>query len=88
MPVVATSVGGTGEIICEGNGIMVPPRDTDALREGLSQALSRDWDGASMAAAAGRGWDDVAAETLAVCERVLARTRANVATAPTAGIPT
>ncbi|TDK28503.1 glycosyltransferase family 4 protein [Luteimonas aestuarii] len=72
-PVVATAVGGTGEIIRDGNGIMVPPRDAEALERGLSEALARDWDGDAMALAAKRGWCDVAAETLAVCERVLAR---------------
>lgn len=71
-PVVATAVGGTGEIIDESNGIMVPPRDAEALQRGLSEALVREWDGDAMARAARRGWNDVAAETLAVCERVLA----------------
>jgi teichuronic acid biosynthesis glycosyltransferase TuaC len=71
-PVVATAVGGTGEIIEAGNGIMVPPRDAAALERGLAEALARDWDADAMAAAARRGWHDVAAETLAVCERVLA----------------
>jgi teichuronic acid biosynthesis glycosyltransferase TuaC len=71
-PVVATAVGGTGEILHAGNGILVPPRDAEALERGLAEALARDWDGAAMAAAAGRGWDAVAAETLAVCERVIA----------------
>lgn len=71
-PVVATAVGGTAEIIDGANGILVPPRDATALERGLADALARDWDAPAMAAAAGRGWCDVAAETLAVCERVLA----------------
>lgn len=71
-PVVATSVGGTGEIIREGNGLMVPPRDAVALERALADALSRDWDPATLAASARRGWDDVAVDTLAVCEQVLA----------------
>jgi glycosyltransferase involved in cell wall biosynthesis len=70
-PVVATAVGGTGEIVDSGSGILVPPRDAQALTDALGEALRRDWDAAAMAAAAGRSWDDVAADTYAICERVL-----------------
>ena len=70
-PVVATAVGGTGEIVDSGSGILIQPRDADALTNALGEALRRDWDAASMAAAAGRSWDDVAADTYAICERVL-----------------
>ena len=70
-PVVATSVGGTGEIINGDNGIMVPRRDVDALENGLAEALRRDWNREAMAAAIRRDWNDVAHDTLAVCEQVL-----------------
>ena len=70
-PVVATSVGGTGEIITAGNGIMVPPRDAAALQRGLSEALSRTWDADALSASVSRGWGDVAADTLAICRHVL-----------------
>ncbi|WP_334178690.1 glycosyltransferase [Pseudoxanthomonas sp.] len=71
-PVVATAVGGTGEIITAGNGIMVPPRDAAALERGLADALARTWDADALSASVSRGWDDVAADTLAVCRQVLA----------------
>jgi glycosyltransferase involved in cell wall biosynthesis len=71
-PVVATDVGGTREILDADNGILVPPRDALALERGLEDALTRTWDAVAMAARMRRGWDDVARETLAVCESVLA----------------
>ncbi|WP_313927402.1 glycosyltransferase [Pseudoxanthomonas sp.] len=70
-PVVATAVGGTGEIITAGNGILVPPRDAAALERGLADALSRTWDAAAVSASVSRGWGDVAADTLAICRQVL-----------------
>lgn len=70
-PVVATDVGGTREILRDGNGVLVPPRDVDALCRGLQEALSKSWDHDGIAAAMRRTWDDVAVETLAVCEQVL-----------------
>jgi teichuronic acid biosynthesis glycosyltransferase TuaC len=70
-PVVATDVGGTNEIIHKHNGILVPPRNPQALQAGLEQALSADWDHDKIAAAIKRTWDDVAVQTLQVCERVM-----------------
>jgi glycosyltransferase involved in cell wall biosynthesis len=70
-PVVATDVGGTREIVDADNGILVPPRDVDALVAGLAQALNRSWDAAAIAAAMQRSWDDVAVETLDVCRQVV-----------------
>ena len=70
-PVVATAVGGTGEIIKAGNGILVPPRDAAALEHGLADALARPWDAAAVSASVSRGWGDVAADTLAICRQVL-----------------
>lgn len=72
-PVVATDVGGTREIIDASNGILVPPRDASALRQALSDALNRVWDERSIARAMARSWDDVAEETLAVCEQLVRR---------------
>jgi glycosyltransferase involved in cell wall biosynthesis len=70
-PVVATRVGGIPEIIDDRNGLLVPARDTAALAEGLDKALSQPWDRAAISQAMTRTWDDVATETLAVCEQVI-----------------
>ncbi|MHC9084470.1 glycosyltransferase [Luteimonas sp. RIT-PG2_3] len=70
-PVVATDVGGTREIINADNGIMVAPKDVDALTQALSDAMSRAWDHQAMASAMRRGWHEVAVDTLAVCRSVL-----------------
>lgn len=70
-PVVATDVGGTREIINDANGMLIPPRDIDALRDALREALNRRWDHAGIAAAMTRTWDDVAVETLRVCEALV-----------------
>lgn len=70
-PVVATDVGGTREILNDSNGILIPPKDPQALAQALTQALERTWDHAGIARRMSRTWDDVARETLAVCEQVL-----------------
>ncbi len=71
-PVVATDVGGTREIIDASNGILIPPRDPVVLANALGKALATHWDEDAIAAAMRRTWTDVARETLAVCEDVLA----------------
>ncbi|MDO8769240.1 MAG: glycosyltransferase [Burkholderiaceae bacterium] len=72
-PVVATDVGGTREIIHADNGILIAPKSVDSLYNGLAQALKQSWDHQAIAAAMRRTWDDVATETLSVCEQVLKR---------------
>ncbi|MGH6648987.1 glycosyltransferase [Aquabacterium sp.] len=72
-PVVATDVGGTREIINGDNGILVRPKDVKSLQNGLTEALSRQWDHEGIANAMRRTWDDVAQDTLNVCEELLAR---------------
>ncbi len=74
-PVVATDVGGTREIVSADNGILIPPKDTTALRLALEQALQRQWDHAGIAASMRRSWDDVAQETLQVCGSLVANNR-------------
>ncbi|WKB55085.1 glycosyltransferase [Eleftheria terrae] len=74
-PVVATDVGGTAEIVDERNGILVPPRDVERLRTALREALDRQWDHEGIAERMRRTWDDVAVETLQVCESVVALRR-------------
>lgn len=70
-PVVATDVGGTREILNDSNGILIPPKDPEALQKALMSALSRQWDHAGIAKAMSRTWDDVARETLVACQSVL-----------------
>lgn len=70
-PVVATDVGGTREIIDEHNGILIPPRDPIALQQALERALNQTWDRSAIAGRMQRTWDDVARETLQVCESLL-----------------
>ena len=71
-PIVGTNVGGIPELVKEVSGLMVPPRDAIALRGALETALSRQWDSAEIARTSTRGWETVAAETLAVCRKVMA----------------
>ena len=70
-PVVATDVGGTREILNPNNGILIQPKNAEMLQQGLEAALSRDWDRTAIAQAMQRTWDDVAHETLAVCQKVI-----------------
>jgi teichuronic acid biosynthesis glycosyltransferase TuaC len=69
-PLVATNVGGIPELVNETSGLLVPPRDTEALRGALDAALSKQWDSARIARTSTRSWASVAAETLAVCRDV------------------
>jgi len=71
-PVVATDVGGTSEIVNETNGLLVPPRNPEALASALARAFEWHWDPETIAAHVRRSWDDVARETLRVCEDVVA----------------
>lgn len=73
-PVVATAVGGIPEIVDERTGLLVPPRDVEALRGALAAALARRWDGAAMASRFGRPWRRVAEETLEQVRLALAAT--------------
>ncbi len=61
-PVVATNVGGIPELVDDRCGILVPPRDPDALATALEDALVRTWDERAIARHFHRGWDDVAAD--------------------------
>lgn len=78
-PVVATDVGGAGEIVTADSGLLVPPRDPARLAQALGEALARQWDHAAIARSMARSWDDVARETLAVCADVVARRGAGAA---------
>jgi glycosyltransferase involved in cell wall biosynthesis len=67
-PVVATPVGGIVEIVDDGNGLFVPPREVDALADGMARALRQSWDEAALSRRFMRSWTDVARETLEACE--------------------
>jgi len=69
-PVVGTNVGGIPELVAKASGLLIPPRDAAALRAALNTALSMQWDSAEIARTSTRSWETVAAETLAVCNRV------------------
>jgi len=69
-PIVATNVGGIPELVKEASGMLIPPRDAEALRGALSGALAKKWDSAEIARTSTRSWETVAAETWAVCRRL------------------
>ena len=75
-PVVATDVGGTREILHADNGILIEPRKADVLKKALEDALTRNWNRDAIAHAMQRTWDDVAHETLQVCDQVIAARKA------------
>lgn len=74
-PVIATQVGGIPELVDARSGVLVGPGDGAALAEALNEALSRQWDEPAIAAAAQRGWDEVAQDTYEVCRSALATCR-------------
>lgn len=70
-PVVATSVGGIPELVDLESGILVAPKDSEALAEALGEALSRRWDEPAISQRCQRGWDQVAEETYQICMECL-----------------
>ena len=83
VPVVASRVGGLAESVVDGRtGLLVPPRSPDSIAAALGWLLDHPRRRRAMGADAARrarryGWDRIAAETLAVVERVRA-TRTSV----------
>ena len=80
LPVVASTVGGNGEAVQDGvTGYLVPPADTRALADRISEllddpALCRRMGEAGRAIVeAAHSWDQVAEQSLAVYERALHR---------------
>lgn len=68
-PVVATHVGGVPELIAPDSGLLVPPRNTEALTKALDSALTRDWNVLEISRHWRRDWDAAALETYEVCCR-------------------
>src|SRR5690606_33272769 len=75
-PVVATDVGGIPEVVDDGCGILVPPRDARALARALAQTLDRDWDDEILSRRFSRDWDAVARDTLHACMETVGAVRA------------
>jgi len=73
-PVVATRVWGTGEVICSPEyGVLVPPQDVEALADGLSKALSLEWDRDRLVGyAREHTWDKVAEGVYSIWQEVVA----------------
>lgn len=76
-PQVVTAVGGLPELVADGSGVVVPSEDAGALAEALVSVLAepgvaeRLGAAAANSAAAGAGWDEVAAATLHAYEEHL-----------------
>jgi teichuronic acid biosynthesis glycosyltransferase TuaC len=78
-PVVATHVGGIPEVVDASCGVLVAPRDADALSVALGQVLDREWDSDALARRFSRDWSGVARETLQVCMDALAEADGRIA---------
>ena len=79
LPVVATRVGGTADLVRHGvNGLLVPPRDPAALAAAISQILTDPTAATRMAAAAqstaaAYAWPDLARQVLQIYRQVTGR---------------
>jgi len=71
-PVVATEVGGIPELVDSESGVLVPPRNPEALAAALRAALVQPWDEAAISRKFRRGWDQVACETYDTCLEAIA----------------
>lgn len=69
-PVVATRVGGIPEIMSDACGRLIPPRDVNALAEGLDAVLSTTWDANDISAHWSRSWSTVAGELMGIFDSV------------------
>ena len=74
-PVVSTMVGGIPDLVNERCGTLVPVADTERLAQALRDALDAPWNSQTIAQQFTRNWDDVAADTFDICNRILSLTR-------------
>ena len=76
-PVVATDVGGIGDMVEGGSrGEIVPFGDAAGLRDALGRALRRDWDRSAITAwAQARSWRHVAAEVVREMQDLMEESR-------------
>ena len=72
-PVVATRVGGIPELVDDAAGILIPPRDSEALARALDQALAAKWDERGISQRFRRGWEQAAKETYQICLECIGR---------------
>ena len=72
-PMVATNVGGIPELMDDGCGRLVAPRDVDALAKALGEVLAQTWDAEAISAKHSRSWSNVADDVYTVLEETLAR---------------
>jgi teichuronic acid biosynthesis glycosyltransferase TuaC len=73
--VVGTDVGGIPELVDDRAGMLVPPRDANALAHALQASLQTPWDESTIASRFCRPWSALAAEMRSVFEKVAARRR-------------
>jgi len=78
-PVVATQVGGIPEVVDASCGVLVAPRDAQALSAALAQVLDRGWNPEALARRFSRDWSTVARETLQVCTEALTEADGRIA---------
>ena len=77
-PVISTNVGGLPDVVCDGyNGLLVPPKDAEALAGAMAQLIENDGlrnrltSGASDYGSTELSWDAIARRTCAVYESAI-----------------
>jgi glycosyltransferase involved in cell wall biosynthesis len=83
-PIISTNVGGLPDVVCDGyNGLLVPPKDAEALAEAMSRLIASDdlrrslTSGASAYGSTELSWDLIARQTSAVYESAVIGRRRN-----------
>jgi glycosyltransferase involved in cell wall biosynthesis len=92
-PAISTNVGGLSDVVCNGdNGLLVPPKDAEALAEAMSRLIANDilrerlTSGANEYGRTELSWDLVARQTSAVYESaVVGRRRSLLLTQSASG---